>query len=164
MIVVRHCQITQVHRHAYWEAAGKLQAQEVTSALRRALSRKSNMTSLVGWVSVAQSFEFKLAGAGGRRGPGDSPFVPLAGLTRDNLGRLELVSPLAVMTRYKGICVRIRLEPRSGSINGQYLFCVRAFCDEIEFTALNLQTPWNMIGLVIIHLSPPPPFCLLPRV
>jgi ferredoxin len=72
-------------------------------------------------------------------GPCDSPIVPLAGLTRDNIGRLESVPPLAVMTRYKGVCVRIGVRAAIRiAFNGQYLFCVRAFCDEIERTGLNL--------------------------
>jgi hypothetical protein len=63
-------------------------------------------------------------------GPCDSPIVPLAGLTRDNLGRLESVPPLAVMTRYKDVCMRIGIGAAIRiAFNGQYLFCVRAFCD-----------------------------------
>ena len=69
----------------------------------------------------------------------DSPIVPLAGLTRDNIGRLESVPPLAVMTGYKGVCVRIGVRAAIRiAFNGQYLFCDRAFCDEIERTGLNL--------------------------
>ena len=72
-------------------------------------------------------------------GPCDSPIVPLAGLTRDNIGRLESVPPLAVMTRYKGVCVRIGVRAAIRiAFNGQYLFRVRAFCDEIERAGLNL--------------------------
>jgi len=72
----------------------------------------------------------------------DSPIVPLAGLTRDNIGRLESVPPLAVMARYKGICVRIGVGAAIRiAFNGQYLFCDRAFCDEIERTGLNLYGP-----------------------
>jgi NAD-dependent dihydropyrimidine dehydrogenase PreA subunit len=72
-------------------------------------------------------------------GPCDSPIVPLAGLTRDNLGRLESVPPLAVMTRYKGVCERIGVRAAIRiAFNGQHLFRVRAFCDEIERTGHNL--------------------------
>src|SRR4029079_6938213 len=69
----------------------------------------------------------------------DSPIVPLAGLTRDNIGRLESVPPLAVMTGYKGVCMRIGVPAAIRiAFNGQYLFCDRAFCDEIKRTGLNL--------------------------
>src|SRR4029077_19134730 len=72
-------------------------------------------------------------------GPCDSPIIPLAGLTRDNIGRLESVPPLAVMTRSKGVGERIGFRAAIRiAFNRQYLFRVRAFCDEIERTGLNL--------------------------